>query len=79
MAGDNDAGFQRKGQAGTTVETAFSQLSGRSLRVVSKGQRAMTEANPASKSLEHAILDGMFFATLAFLITWGNGNARGAL
>jgi len=33
----------------------------------------MTKAKPASKSQEHAILDGMFFAALAFLITWGTG------
>lgn len=33
----------------------------------------MSEGNHASRSQEHAILNGIFFAALAFLITWGTG------
>ena len=55
MAGDKDASFQREGQAGTSVETAFHQLSGWNCRVFPDGQIAqVTSAKPKWPDIEGA-------------------------
>src|SRR5499427_1727788 len=55
MAGDKYASFQCEGQAGTSVETAFSQLSGWNCRVFSDGRIAqVTSAKPKWPDIECA-------------------------